>query len=110
MEEYDQFESEPDIVWATVCQSKKLDVFTSIATPIYEISGLNLSSWYGLITMGYYDSKGIENSPVISRYKFKYGSYGVTRSAEADTASTGMFSIQYGTITDEMLSKVKVLR
>lgn len=110
VEEYDQFENEPDIAWATVCQNQKLDVFTSSYTSIYEIGGLNLSSWYGIITLGYHDQEGTDNSAVISRYKFKYGSYGVTRSIGTDTASTGASGIKYGSVTDDMLKSVRVLK
>lgn len=110
VEEYDQFENEPDIAWATVCQNQKLNVFTSSLTPVYEISDLNLSSWYGFITLGYHDQEGTDNSAVISRYKFKYGSYGVTRSIGIDTVSTGASGIKYGSVTDDMLKSVSVLK
>lgn len=109
MEDYDQLESEPDIVWATLCHSKSLNVFTSEYTDIYTWSGLNLTSWYGIVTLGYSDKNGQNNSGIISRYKFKYGSYGVqTRSVET-VAPVQTSGIRYGGITQDMLKRVRPL-
>lgn len=85
-------------------------MFKSSYTSIYEIGGLNLSSWYGIITLGYHDQEGTDNSAVISRYKFKYGSYGVTRNVETGVASTKVSGIKYGSVTDDMLKSVRVLK
>lgn len=109
--DYDVLEDEPDIAWATVLQSYELVKFGGAGSNIYyEWNGLNMSSWYGIITLAYSDSNGKYNSSVIYRYKFKYGNYPPnTRSVEA-VAPVESSSIKYGTVTNEMLSKVKVLR
>lgn len=107
--DYDILEDEPDIAWATVLQSWGLVKFTE-SWKYYEWNGLNMSSWYGIITLGYSDFNGKYNSSVIYRYKFKYGNYPPsTRSVEA-VAPVESSGIKYGTVTNEMLSKVKVLR
>lgn len=111
IEEYDQFEGEPDIAWATLCHGQTLETFTSQNTSTYTWSDLNLTSWYGIVTLGYFDSRGQNYSSIISRYKFKYGSYGVTTAtATKSVISTDNSGIKYGAITDDMLKRVRVLK
>lgn len=112
---YDQYEDLPDIALAILCLQKgELNKFDIYTTPSYSSefywSGLDLTSWYGICSLGYTDTQGGNNSGIISRYKFKYGSYGVkTRSAEA-LAPVPTSGIKYGCITDEMLKHVRVLK
>lgn len=108
--EYDQVEDDPDIVWATLCHSQPLEVFTKSTTNHFTWSNLNLSSWYGIITLGYRYASGDGNSSVISRYKFKYGVHGeTTRSAEPTLGPVQTSGIKYGTISNDLLKRVHVL-
>ena len=110
VDDYDQVENQPDIVWATLCHSGDLGVFNAPESDIRTWSGLNLTSWYGIVTLGYSDARGENNSSIITRYKFKYGNYdATTRSAEPvlPAPSTG---IRYGAITNDMLKRVHVLK
>lgn len=108
--DYDQMENLPDIALALYCQKPPLEVFNSNQyTETYSWTGLNLTSWYGIVTLGYSDRSGENNSSIISRYKFKYGSYGVTtRSVEALPAP--LSGIKYGVITNDMLKRVRALQ
>lgn len=108
--DYDQYESLPDIALAVYCLKGSLQRFTTSYTETYTWSGLNLTSWYGIVTLGYSDARGENNSSIITRYKFKYGNYdATTRSAEPvlPAPSTG---IRYGAITNDMLKRVHVLK
>ena len=104
-------ENLPDIAWATIIENRlRYTQFSGTTTGIYTWSGLNMSSWYGIVTLGYRNNDGTDNSSIVSRYKFKYGNYDVkTRSVEA-VAPVESSGIKYGTVTNEMLSKVKALR
>ena len=109
VEDYEQYENDSDILWATICHKMSLEIFTREYTDIYTWSGLNLTSWYGIVTLGYSDKNGQNNSSIISRYKFKYGSYGVqTRSVET-VAPVQTSGIRYGGITQDMLKRVRPL-
>lgn len=108
--DYDQYESLPDIALAVYCLKGEVQKFTASYTETYTWSGLNLTSWYGIVTLGYSDARGENNSSIITRYKFKYGNYdATTRSAEPvlPAPSTG---IRYGAITNDMLKRVQVLK
>lgn len=108
--DYDQYESLPDIALAVYCLKGEVQRFTAPYTETYTWPGLNLTSWYGIVTLGYSDANGVENSSIITRYKFKYGNYdATTRSAEPvlPAPSTG---IRYGAITNDMLKRVHVLK
>lgn len=111
VEDYDTMENLPDIAWATIIENRlRYTQFSGTTTGIYTWSGLNMSSWYGIVTLGYRNNDGTDNSSIVSRYKFKYGNYDVkTRSVEA-VAPVESSGIKYGTVTNEMLSKVKALR
>lgn len=109
--EYDAMESEPDIAWATVCQSMGLNTFDSYGTTSAKYwSGLNLTTWYAVVTLAYSDKGGTVNSGVVTRYKFKYGSYGVTARSAKAVAPVSSSDIKYGAVTNEMLGSIKELR
>lgn len=108
--DYDEYEGMADIELAVYCLQAELNRFQASYTETYQWSGLNLTSWYGIVTLGYSDARGENNSSIITRYKFKYGNYdATTRSAEPvlPAPSTG---IRYGAITNDMLKRVQVLK
>ena len=105
--DYDQYESLPDIALAVYCLKGEVQRFTAPYTETYTWTGLNLTSWYGIVTLGYSDARGENNSGIITRYKFKYGNYDVTTRSVAPAPSTG---IRYGAITNDMLKHVHVLK
>ncbi len=111
---YDKYEEYPDIALAVMCQKDSFRKFDSIYgyySDTFVWPDLNLSSWYGIVALGYTDSRGTLNSGVISRYKFKYGSYGVTtRSVDTEAVPAKTSGIKYGSVTDDMLKHVHVIR
>lgn len=115
---YDQYENLPDIAIAILCSQKgSLDIFKYSDSSGYDWyswdytwNNLDLTSWYGIASLGFTDTAGENNSGIISRYKFKYGSYGVTTRSTETLAPVPSSDMEYGSITDDMLKKVKVLR
>lgn len=111
--DYDRFEELPDIAFAVLCKDKSLtnlNTYNTASIGDYTWNGLNLSSWYGIISWVYEYQSSKYPSGVISRYKFKYGSYGVTRSAGTDIAPAQASGIRYGSVTDDMLRNVRILK
>lgn len=112
LNDYDKYENLPDIAMAILClQNGNMDEFEDFATysSNYFWGNLNLTSWYGIISLGYTTSTKNDNSGIVSRYKFKYGNYGVTTRANASTASKTS-GIEYGSISDDLLKQVRVLQ
>lgn len=112
LNDYDKYENLPDIAMAILClQNGNMDEFEDFATysSNYFWGNLNLTSWYGIISLGYTTSTKNDNSGIVSRYKFKYGNYGVTTRANASMVSETS-GIEYGSISDDLLKQVRVLQ
>nr|WP_302829082.1 fibronectin type III domain-containing protein [uncultured Bacteroides sp.] len=110
LNDYDKYENLPDIAMAILCLKGNLDTFgNAIYSSNYSWGNLNLTSWYGIISLGYTNSNGSNNSGIVSRYKFKYGNYGVTTRANASMVSETS-GIEYGSISDDLLKQVRVLQ
>lgn len=100
------YESYPDITLAYYCSREtESERFSYGYSDTFTWSNLDISSWYGIISFAYTGSgRNLKNSGVISRYKFKYGAYGVQASRAEDYTQDVM---SFGSIDENMLRDVK---